>query len=77
MKRILIIGGSRGIGLLLLKKLIVSNLVFATFNKNIINIKDKNLRIFKLDLEDITNIKKFALKLEGVKFDVVRSKSVV
>ena len=71
MKRILIIGGSKGIGLLLLKKLIVSNLVFATFNKNIINIKNKNLRIFKLDLEDITNIKKFALKLEGVKFDVV------
>ena len=71
MKRILIIGGSRGIGLLLLKKLIISNLVFATFNKSKINIKNKNLRIFKLDLENITNIKKFVLKLDKVKFDIV------
>ena len=70
-KKILIIGGSSGIGMSLIKKLLINNQLHVSYNKNKINIENKNLKILKLDLGNLNNIKNFVLKLNKIKFDIV------
>ena len=71
MKKILIVGASSGIGKILTTVLLKKNFIYATFFKKNLNIKNNNLKVYKLNLIDTKSINNFVSNLKKVKFDIV------
>ena len=71
MKKILIVGASSGIGIILTRILLKKNIIYATINKKKLDIKNNNLKIYKLNLLDLKSITNFVSNLKKVKFDII------
>jgi short-subunit dehydrogenase len=72
MKKLLIFSGNSSIGISIIKEFLKNNyVIYATFNKKKILIKDNNLHKIKLDIKNINEIKKFQKKISKIKFDYV------
>ena len=71
MKKILIVGASRGLGKILTTVLVKKNFIYATTYRNNLNIKNKNLKIYKLNLLDTKSITNFVSNLKKIKFDII------
>ena len=71
MKKILIVGASSGIGKILTRILLKKNFIYATSFKKNLNLKNNNLKVYKLNLLDIKNISSFVSNLKKVKFDII------